>query len=129
MPENEQTSGWFRHRRSGQVFEADGYNYREALKNAELEAVDAPGEDSDATPSAKLVALRERVAGLGLEWTAEDTDETLNRRLDERTAVLRGQALQLGLKPLPNWRPETIAEKIKAETARRVQAPASPAGE
>ena len=58
---DEKNSGWFRHRRSGQVFEAEGYSYGQALRNRDLEEVDAPGEKSDETPSSKLVGLRERV--------------------------------------------------------------------
>lgn len=122
MPDEiETTSGWFRHRRSGQVFEAEGYQYREALKNRDLEAMDEPGETSDDTPSAKMVALRERVSGLGLEWTASDTLETLNRKLDDHTVTLRGQADQLKIKYMPNWKPETLASKIAEATAQRVQ--------
>ncbi len=120
--EAEQTSGWFRHRRSGQVFEAEGYQYREALKNRDLEEVTGPGEKGDDLPSSKLVALRERVAGLGLEWTAGDSLETLNARLDDHTVTLRGQAEQLGIKVLPNWKPETIQGKIAEATAARTKA-------
>lgn len=121
--ESEQNSGWFRHRRSGQVFEAEGHQYREALKNRDLEEVTTPGEKGDDSPSSKLVALRERVAGLGLEWTAGDSLEALNVRLDEHAATLRGQAEQLGIKLMPNWKPETIQAKITEATAQRTKAP------
>lgn len=117
-------SGWFRHRQSGQVFEAEGYQFQEALKNRDLEAVDGPGETSDESPSAKLVALRERVTGLGLEWVAEDDEDALNRKLDERTVQLRAEADQLGMTHLPNWRPETLAKKIEAARAERTKAQA-----
>lgn len=129
--ETEQTSGWFRHRRSGQVFEAEGHQYREALKNRDLEEMTAPGagEKGDDTPSSKLVALRERLAGLGLEWAAGDSLDDLNAKLDTHAATLRGQAEQLGIRVLPNWKPETIQAKITEATAQRTKAPASPEGE
>ncbi|GGO24752.1 hypothetical protein [Deinococcus humi] len=121
-------SGWFRHRLSGQVFEADGYQFQEALKNRDLEAVDGPGETSDETPSAKLVALRERVTGLGLEWVAGDDEDALNRKLDERAVQLRAEADQLGVQHMANWKPETLAKKIEAVRAERTKAqpPADP---
>lgn len=120
---DEQNSGWFRHRRSGQVFEAEGHQYREALRNRDLEAVDGPGEKSDDTPSAKLVALRERVAALGLEWTAGDGLDDLNGKLETHAVTLRAQADQLGIRHMPNWKPETLAAKISEATAKRTQAP------
>ncbi|BDP42916.1 hypothetical protein DAETH_28850 [Deinococcus aetherius] len=123
MADEQATNGWFRHRRSGQVFEAEGYAYREALKNRDLEAVDGPGERSDDSPSSKLVALRERVTALGLEWTAENDENALNALLEDRAKHLRAELDQLGIRHLPNWRPETLAEKVKAARAERVQAP------
>ncbi|OWL96530.1 hypothetical protein CBQ26_09135 [Deinococcus indicus] len=128
MPDDTKTkSGWFRHRRTGQVFEAEGYQYQEALKNKDLEEVDAPGETSDQSPSSKLVALRERLAGLGLDWTADDSEDDLNKRLEAHTVVLREQAAQLGIKPLmPNWKPETLTDKIRAATAERTLATPEP---
>lgn len=128
MPEDtNSSSGWFRHRRTGQVFEAEGYQYQEALKNKDLEEVDAPGETSDLSPSSKLVALRERFAVLGLEWAADETEDALNRRLEAHTVTLREQAAQLKIKPLmPNWRPETLTEKIRAATAERTLATPEP---
>lgn len=125
----EQTRGWFRHRRSGQVFEAEGYLYREALKNRDLEEVTGPGEKGDDSPSSKLVALRERVTGLGLEWTAGDSIEALNARLDDHAATLRGQAEQLGIRVMPNWKPETIQGKINEATAARTKAKAPAEGQ
>ncbi|GBF05850.1 hypothetical protein DAERI_060110 [Deinococcus aerius] len=115
----DRNSGWFRHRRSGQVFEAEGHQYREALKNRDLEAVDGPGEKSDESPSSKLVALRERVTAAGAEWTAEDDEEALNARLEDRAKVLRAELDQLGVRHLPNWRPETLAQKLAEARASR----------
>lgn len=121
MPE-EKNSGWFRNRRTGQVFEAEGAWFRQALGNRDLEEVDGPGEKSDESPSSKLVALRERVAGLGLAWRAKDTEDTLNQRLETRAVELRGEADQLGIRHLPNWRPETLAQKIADARAERTRA-------
>lgn len=41
MSETEKT-GWFRHKISGQIFEAEGHQYAEALKNRDLEPVNPP---------------------------------------------------------------------------------------
>lgn len=122
----QQNSGWFRHRLSGQVFEAEGHQYREALKNRDLEAVDGPGETSDDSPSAKLVALRERVTGLGLDWAASDTEDDLNQKLEAEAVRLRGEADQLSIRYMPNWKPETLAEKVKAARAERTKNPPPP---
>lgn len=123
---DEKNAGWFRHRRSGQVFEAEGYQYREAVKNRDLEAVDAPGEKSDESPSAKLVGLRERLTAAGGAWEASDTEDDLNRKLEARAVELRAQMDQLGLKYQVNWKPETLAGKIAEEVAARTKATAPP---
>lgn len=128
--EAEQTNGWFRHRLSGQVFEAAGYQYREAVKNRDLEAVDGPDETSDDTPSSKLVALRERVGACGGEWTATDTEDDLNRKLEARAVELRAQAQQLGITPvMANWKPETLFKKVQEATAARTKAASTSEGQ
>ena len=120
MTDSKKTSGWFRHRRSGQVFEADGYQYQEACKNRDLEEIDAPdGETS--TPSSRVVALRERLDALGLTWDDSDSEEALNRRLDDHGAKLREDAKALGINALPNWRPETVAAKIQEAQAAKAK--------
>ncbi|MHA0043477.1 hypothetical protein [Deinococcus sp. PEB2-63] len=119
MTDSKKTSGWFRHRRSGQVFEADGYQYQEACKNRDLEEIDAPGDGEPSTPSSRVVALRERLDTLSLTWEEGEGEDALNRRLDEHGAKLREDAKALGINALPNWRPETVAAKIQeAQTAK-----------
>ncbi|WP_155300176.1 hypothetical protein [Deinococcus kurensis] len=120
MTDSKKTSGWFRHRRSGQVFEADGYQYQEACKNRDLEEIDAPDSETS-TPSSRVVALRERLDTLKLTWDEGDSEETLNRRLDEHGAKLREDAKALGINALPNWRPETVAAKIQEAQAAKAK--------
>lgn len=126
---DDKNSGWFRHRRSGQVFEAAGYAFREALKNRDLEAVDGPGETSDESPSSRLVALRERLTAAGGEWLATDTEDDLNRKLEERAVDLRGQMDQLSLRYQVNWKPETLAAKVAEGVAARTKNPPPPTPE
>lgn len=109
MSESEKTSGWFRHRRSGQIFEAEGYQYLEALKNRDLEEV---AEEGDASTPSTLVALRERLDVLGVAWAESDNIDALNALLEAKTKELQEKAASLKIKFFPNWRPETLLEKI-----------------